>query len=74
MWQKGQKIQAKLIEKVDKDHWIASFQGQLLQVKNSTAMIFQEGLLLQLVVVSTKPLSFKVAQGQTTKKRINISI
>ena len=50
---KGSRIQAKLIEEVDANHWIVSFKGHLLQVKNSTSIKFESEMSLELEVVKS---------------------
>jgi len=75
MLKEGSYIEAKLIEQVEKNHWIVSFQGQLLQVKNSTTLSFQEGLKLKLRVESMRPFRLKVlGQMHQKKQGLNISI
>ncbi len=60
MLKKGTRITAKLIEAIEKDQWIVSFQGNLIQVKNNTSIQFQEGLLLRLEVVRENPFQLKI--------------
>ncbi len=75
MIRQGSKIQAKLIEEVDADHWIVSFQGQLLQVKNTTAIEFKPGLRLQLIVMQSDPLELKIhSQADPRNFRLNVRV
>lgn len=75
MLQKGSRIQAKLIEEVDADHWIVSFQGQLLQVRNTTAIKFEPGLRLQLVVENPNPLQLKIhSKADPRNLRLNVRV
>lgn len=63
----GSRIQAKLIEEVQTDHWIVSFRGHLIQVKNSTEIRFKEGLILNLQVTREQPLQLKVLSSAKHK-------
>lgn len=75
MLQVGTVIQAKLIEEVEKDHWIVSFQGQLLQVRNTTPVKFKPSLLLQLKVESPNPLCLKViGPARRGQERLNLFV
>ncbi|MCB0377099.1 MAG: hypothetical protein KDD33_01275 [Bdellovibrionales bacterium] len=56
----GDQVSAKLIEKVDTHHWIVSFEGDLLQVRNATTFTFEAGKIVSLQVVSERPLQFKI--------------
>lgn len=72
MLRTGQYIQAKLIESVEYNHWIVSFQGELLKVKNTTDIHFKEGLTLNLQVVRSSPLELKVlSQERRTRPKVN---
>lgn len=72
---KGTRVQAKLIEEVEKDHWIVSFQGNLIQVKNSTSLKFTSGLFLNLEVVKEYPLELKVISKVTAhKSRLDVIV
>ncbi len=57
---RGQFIKAKLIEAVEDNRWIVSFEGDLLQVQNSTSIIFEEGKMLTLRVQALNPLKLQV--------------
>ena len=75
MLKKGTYIKAKLIEAVEEDYWIVSFQGQLLQVKNNTNIEFKAGLILQLQVVKQSPLSLRILQNQSASSlKIDIHV
>ncbi len=74
MLKKGTFIKAKLIEAVEKNQWIVSFQGDLLQVQNSTDIEFKEGLMLRLQVVKERPLAFKIITKKTNKRQIDVLI
>lgn len=63
MLKAGDNIQGKLIEEVEKDRWIVSFQGQLLQVSNTTNITFQKNKTLNLLVVRIIPLELKVLES-----------
>lgn len=68
----GQQVQAKLIEAIDTQHWIVSFQGQLLQVTNHTHLKFKSGVEIPLTVTGLNPLQFTVsAPKEQAKARIN---
>ncbi len=69
MLNRGQQIQAKLIEAIDKDHWIVSFEGQLLQVTNSTPLEFKKNLVLNLKVIQGNPLRLSVLSEAPNKGR-----
>lgn len=72
MLRAGQYIKAKLIEAIDTDHWIVSFQGELLQVRNTTDVAFREGLTLNLKVTREKPIQLQVlSQERRTRPKIN---
>ena len=62
MLRKGHQIKAKLIEEVEKNYWIVSFQGNLIQVKNSTNIAFSAGRILYLEVTNPNPLELKVLE------------
>lgn len=68
MLKKGTQISAKLIEAIAENQWIVSFQGELLQVQNTTNIEFKEGLMLQLQVVKESPLAFKILPHKRNKK------
>ena len=57
---RGQFIKAKLIEAVEDNRWIVSFEGDLLQVQNSTSIAFEEGKMLTLRVQALNPLKLQV--------------
>lgn len=57
---KGDRFTAKLIECVEKDHWIVSYQGHLFQVRNTTTTAFQPGMQLNLQVISILPIKLKI--------------
>ncbi len=72
---KGSRIQAKLIEEVDANHWIVSFKGHLLQVKNSTSIKFESEMSLELEVVKEKPLELKILSPSCKiKKRLDVHV
>ena len=60
MLAKGDRFTAKLIECVERDHWIVSYQGHLFQVKNTTTTTFRPGMELNLQVVSILPVKLKI--------------
>ena len=70
----GHRINAKLVEAVEKNQWIVSLQGHLLQVKNTTSIKFKEGLILQLQVVKAKPLQLKIIEDTSTSTRKKLDI
>lgn len=72
MLQKGSIVQARLIEALDQDHWIVSFQGRLIQVKNSTPIEFKENLLLNLKVKKTSPVELVVV-SESSKRGLSSS-
>ncbi len=75
MLQVGSRIQAKLIEEVEKDHWIVSFQGQLLQVRNTTSIPFTKSQMLDLQVVKSNPIQLKVLSSSKSRPfRLNIVV
>ena len=75
MLRKGARIRAKLIEAIDEDHWIVSFQGQLIQVKNITDIPFEEGMLLNLQVEKIDPIQLKVlGPYNNSRKSLDIFI
>ena len=74
MLKKGAHIKAKLIEAVEKDQWIVSFQGELLQVHNSTDIEFKEGLMLRLQVVRENPLAFKIITKASNKRHLDLHV
>ena len=61
----GQWIETKLVEAVEVDRWIVSFQGRLFQVKNHTQMKFTPGKILRLQVVGQSPLELRVADHKS---------
>lgn len=63
---KGQFIKAKLIEAVEENRWIVSFEGDLLQVQNSTPIVFEEGKTLTLKVQSLNPFKLQVVSKART--------
>ncbi len=65
----GSKVQGKLVEEIEKDQWIVSFDGHLVRVRNTTSMGFEEGRVLSLEVVGVNPLALKVLVPR--KNRIN---
>lgn len=72
----GYRIKAKLVEAVEKNQWIVSFQGHLLQVKNTTAIQFQEGLILNLQVIKEEPLQLKILSeaDPSSRKKLDILV
>lgn len=68
MLAKGTIITAKLIEAIEENRWIVSFQGELLQVQNNTPIQFKENLNLRLQVIKEKPLALKVLCEQRSKR------
>ena len=73
MLRKGNLFKAKLIEAIDRNHWIVSFQGQLFQVRNSSDIEFKEGLLLTLMVEKEKPLELRV-YGPAVRARKSLNL
>lgn len=59
-------LEAKLIEAVEKDRWIVSFQGRLLQVQNTTDTEFEAGKILRLKVKKETPLLLTVIGNKNT--------
>ncbi len=51
----GDHLQVKVIERVDKDAWIVSLQGLLIQVRNSSAQPLKEGDIILMRLVSLDP-------------------
>lgn len=56
----GEIVQGKLIESIDPTHWIVSFRGNLIQVRNLSPLKFEKDKLVQLKVVQEKPLQLQV--------------
>lgn len=78
MFKKGDWIQAKLIEEVESNRWIVSFQGQLYSVKNSTQIPFKQQKILTLEVTELHPLQLKIVstnayKASTQNKKIGIN-
>lgn len=74
MLRKGVIIKAKLIEAIEKDQWIVSFQGELLQVKNTTVCEFQKDRVLKLQVVNVNPLELKILEHKKNRLKLDVSI
>jgi hypothetical protein len=49
-------IEATLVEQIDSQHWIVSYQGQLFQVTNRSGLDFEAQKSIQLQVVGLSPL------------------
>lgn len=69
----GSRIKAKLIEAIDEDHWIVSFNGHLLQVRNSASIKFEAGAMLSLQVEKINPIQLRVlGPYKGPRKTLNI--
>lgn len=68
MLTRGSQVQAKLIEVIEKNRWIVSFQGELLQVHNSTDIKFEAGKKVLLLVCETSPLVLKVVRDKSSNR------
>lgn len=69
----GARIQGKLIEEIEKDHWIVSFQGELFQVRNSTNIKFESGMKLNLKVVNERPFQLQVL-SQALNRNLKLDV
>ena len=49
-------IEATLVEQIDPQHWIVSYQGHLFQVTNRSGLSFSAQKSIQLQVMSLSPL------------------
>ena len=67
----GGTIFAKLIEEVEADQWIVSFQGELYQVKNETKISFAPGRNIQLKIVGVHPVRLKTVDSQSSNIHFN---
>lgn len=66
----GDTVQAKLIEEIEKDRWIVSFQGTLSQVLNTTNISFEKSKRISLVVERVSPLELRV-KGSAVRRRFS---
>lgn len=74
MLQSGTIIEAKLIEAVEKDRWIVSFQGHLLQVKNTTAIKFEAGKVLQLKIEKLNPIQLRILSPRHYRSSLDLIV
>jgi hypothetical protein len=63
MFRLGEHIQAKLVEAVEENRWIISYQGQLFQVQNNSGLKFQPNHTIRLVVTQLHPLELKIVSS-----------
>jgi hypothetical protein len=65
-----------LVEEVNGTSLIVNFQGDLIRVGNQSGKIFRPGQRIQLMVVSTQPLGFKLLESRSsrTTSKLDISI
>lgn len=54
----GDSIEGKLVEEVEKNLWIVSIGGTLLQVKNTSELNFKKDKKVKLQLVQDKPMQF----------------
>ncbi len=71
MLTRGLQIQAKLVEEVEHNKWIVSFQGQLLQVENTSPLLFKESAVIELTVEKTDPLVLKVVSKSKNRRHLD---
>jgi hypothetical protein len=58
----GERVQAKIVEVVSDNEFIANFHGDLLRISNKTKRPMQIGQVITLEVTSLKPFLFKLAE------------
>ena len=69
----GQHIICKIIELVDQNDLIVSFQGQLLRVHNQSKRKFANSQFIELEVMSLKPLRFSIVESESANiKQMNL--
>ena len=56
----GDSIEGKLVEEIEKDLWIVSIQGMLLQVKNTGDLSFKKDKKVLLQLVQKRPMQFSI--------------
>ena len=71
----GEIVHGKLIEAIDKHHWIVSFRGDLMQVKNLSPIKFEKNKIVPLKVVQESPIQLQVLSSQRSfEKKIDVKI
>lgn len=69
----NQKVRAKVSEVQRDRSLIVSFSGSLLRVENQSNVNFKEGDVVELIVVATKPLRFRLSvQRSSNGFRVSI--
>ncbi len=54
-YRQGDVIPVKVIEHIDGDSWIVSFEGDLIRVQNSSQQKFREGAVISMRLISVDP-------------------
>lgn len=69
----GDIVQGKMVEAIDHDHWIISFEGKLQQVKNTTALKFEKDRYIILKVKEENPLQLQI-YSYSSKERHGLAL
>ena len=71
---KGDQIVAEIVELVDEQEFIASFQGDLIRVANKSNRTFAPGQKVTLQVIAISPLAFQLMALPKFKSRISVQV
>lgn len=71
--QLGQKLLARIEEVVSQNNFIVNFDGDLIRVTNNSNQVIRAGDMVEVIVTSVKPLSFKLSI-ESRKIGLNISV
>ena len=69
----NQSVRAKVTEVQRDGSLIVSFSGSLLRVENQSKVSFKMGEIVELIVIATKPLKFRLA-SQRSSHQFRVSI
>lgn len=70
----GQILKASIEEVLSSKDFIVSFNGDLIRVSNKTGKPFKQGDRVELVVLSVRPISFKLNSGKRKAAGLNVSV
>lgn len=70
----GQQVEGEVSEAFDSGDAIVSFAGDLILLSNRTPHRFKAGELVQLRVLTLKPLSFKWVEPRAKRRGLDVSV
>jgi hypothetical protein len=70
----GDIVHGKLIEAIDDNHWIVSFNGTLMQVKNTSPIPFEKDKIIKLRISRERPLELQLYSGRNFSFSLDVKV